>query len=133
MTDPSENIEPSPPEKTEEHVRHFDDNELKDKLRTLPRSVVGNVVEKALLLRELFFDESTPLWIKGTIAGTILYLVSPLDACADFLPGVGYLDDIALLGLAIANFEGLISDEIRERVRRRMSYEPLPEPSEETD
>lgn len=36
-----------------------------------------------------------------SLVGAILYLLSPLDLCPDFIPVVGYLDDATVFGLAI--------------------------------
>jgi uncharacterized membrane protein YkvA (DUF1232 family) len=54
-------------------------------------------------------------WIKGEykdvpwetivwIIGAIIYFVNPFDLIPDFIPGVGYLDDAVVIGLAIASF-----------------------------
>lgn len=36
-----------------------------------------------------------------SLVGAILYLLSPLDLCPDFIPVAGYLDDATVFGLAI--------------------------------
>jgi uncharacterized membrane protein YkvA (DUF1232 family) len=38
-------------------------------------------------------------WI---ILGTLVYLLSPFDIAPDFLPGVGQIDDIAIVTLLVA-------------------------------
>lgn len=35
-----------------------------------------------------------------TIVGAILYFINPLDLIPDFIPGIGLIDDIAILGWA---------------------------------
>ena len=45
---------------------------------------------------------------KLIIAGTLAYVVLPIDVIPDFLPVVGWLDDIFVLGLATSS----LSDEI---------------------
>jgi len=131
MEDPNQTISSCIPPSNEEHAKHYRDEDFWAKVRTLPRDVVGQVLEKALLLRELLFAPGTPLWIRGTIISTILYLISPVDACPDFLPGVGYLDDIALLGLVVANLDGMITEDIRQRVRRQLGSDPATTAREE--
>jgi uncharacterized membrane protein YkvA (DUF1232 family) len=46
----------------------------------------------------------TPLYAKIFVAGVVAYLFSPIDLIPDFIPVIGYLDDMILvpLGLAIA-------------------------------
>ncbi len=36
------------------------------------------------------------------IVATVVYFLSPIDAIMDFIPGVGYLDDAALLGWCLS-------------------------------
>ncbi|RQP07659.1 MAG: DUF1232 domain-containing protein [Chryseobacterium sp.] len=38
----------------------------------------------------------------ATIGGAILYVVSPIDAIPDFLPLIGWTDDIAVVGFVVA-------------------------------
>lgn len=42
------------------------------------------------------------------IGGAVLYVISPVDAIPDFLPIIGWTDDIAVIGLALK----MVSDEI---------------------
>ncbi|MBD2101455.1 YkvA family protein [Leptolyngbya sp. FACHB-261] len=57
-------------------------------------------------------NPKTRLWF---IAGTLLYLVSPLDFLPDIFPIVGQLDDVALLGLLATEVTTLILDSYRNR------------------
>ncbi len=52
-------------------------------------------------------------WIKGKykdvplgsiigIIGALIYFLSPIDAIPDFIPVIGYLDDVFVIGLVIA-------------------------------
>ena len=43
----------------------------------------------------------TPWDTIAAIAGAIIYFVSPIDVIPDFIPVVGYLDDAAIIGLAL--------------------------------
>ncbi len=124
MEGPKQTIGSCIPPSTEEHLKHYRDEDFWAKVRTLPRDVVGQVLEKALLLRELLFAAEIPLWGRLTALSTILYLISPVDACPDFLPGVGYLDDIALLGLVLAQLDGMVTEDIRRRVRKKVKRMP---------
>jgi len=40
-------------------------------------------------------------WSVSVVVGTILYVVSPLDAIPDLVPVLGWLDDVTIVGYAI--------------------------------
>lgn len=47
-------------------------------------------------------DPRTPWYAKLLVAAVVAYAVSPIDLIPDFVPVLGYLDDIVLLPLGIA-------------------------------
>jgi uncharacterized membrane protein YkvA (DUF1232 family) len=55
------------------------------------------------------FDRDTPSHVKGVLFGALAYFVLPTDAIPDVLPVLGFTDDAAMLGTAIA----LVADHIR--------------------
>lgn len=47
-------------------------------------------------------DPRTPLYARLLVAGIIAYALSPIDLIPDFIPVIGYLDDLLLpLGIAV--------------------------------
>ena len=42
-----------------------------------------------------------PAWLKLGTALIVLYVISPIDLIPDFIPGIGLLDDVVLVPLAI--------------------------------
>jgi uncharacterized membrane protein YkvA (DUF1232 family) len=53
------------------------------------------------LLYRLFKDPRAPLAEKALLAGTIVYIVSPLDFIPDLFPFVGQVDDLYLAALVV--------------------------------
>jgi uncharacterized membrane protein YkvA (DUF1232 family) len=51
-------------------------------------------------------------WIIG---GTLIYLLSPFDIAPDFLPIVGEIDDLALVGLLVSEISQLVMDKYKSR------------------
>ena len=61
--------------------------------------------------------KEAPWYAKLLVFATIAYALSPIDLVPDFIPLLGYLDDIILLPLLIAITIKLIPKEIFEQCR----------------
>ena len=128
------NDPPRPPEEdVAGYAEHYSEDAFWQKLQSLPRSALGTVLEKAHLCRELLLDGNTPLWVRGTLLGALGYLILPIDLVPDFVPGVGLLDDLALLGMILANLDTLVTEEIRRRARQRLPKKLRPRPEFQED
>jgi uncharacterized membrane protein YkvA (DUF1232 family) len=68
----------------------------------LVRRVAGlSLRRKARLAWRLLTDRRVPLLAKAVLPAVVLYLAMPLDIVPDFIPVVGYLDDVlVILGAA---------------------------------
>jgi uncharacterized membrane protein YkvA (DUF1232 family) len=64
------------------------------------------------------FDPATPLKVKGTLLAALAYFVMPLDVIPDFLLGLGFTDDLAVLVTAFTMVKGHISDAHRDLARQ---------------
>lgn len=63
-------------------------------------------------------DKETPLLAKIFAGLTVAYALSPIDLAPDFIPVLGYLDDIILLPLLVALTIRFIPKEILEKHRK---------------
>lgn len=84
-----------------------------------------NLKEKAKQLKidipALFLSlksKETPVLAKIVAGITVAYALSPIDLIPDFIPVLGYLDDVVILPALIALTIKLIPDEIFEQFRR---------------
>ncbi len=64
--------------------------------------------------------KDTPWYAKGAILFTLGYALSPIDLIPDFIPVLGYLDDLILLPLMIAGCIRLIPDAVIDECRRKI-------------
>jgi uncharacterized membrane protein YkvA (DUF1232 family) len=53
------------------------------------------------LLVSLLRDDRVSKMDKAILAGTIIYVVSPIDVIPDFIPFIGQVDDVYLLAISI--------------------------------
>ncbi len=60
-------------------------------------------------------DKDTPILAKIFAGITVVYALSPIDLIPDFIPVLGYLDDVILLPVFIALTIKLIPKEVWER------------------
>ncbi len=64
-------------------------------------------------------DPRTPWYAKLLVAAVVAYAFSPIDLIPDFIPVLGFLDDLVLLPLGIALAVRLIPPAVLEDCRRR--------------
>lgn len=62
-------------------------------------------------------DKDTPIPAKILAAVTVAYALSPIDLIPDFIPILGYLDDVILLPALVALTVKLIPPEVFEKCR----------------
>jgi uncharacterized membrane protein YkvA (DUF1232 family) len=67
--------------------------------------VISGIIQNARLAWRLFRDGRTPTAVKLLIPGlAVAYLLLPIDVLPDFLPGLGQLDDLAIIALGLKLF-----------------------------
>ena len=68
-------------------------------------------------------DPRTPWYAKWLAVGVVAYALSPIDLIPDFIPVLGYLDDLVLIPLGVALVRRLIPAAVLEECRRRVDEE----------
>lgn len=68
-------------------------------------------------------DPRVPWYAKVVAAAVVAYAFSPIDLVPDFIPVLGYLDDLVLVPLGIALALKMIPHEVLERCRERARAE----------
>jgi uncharacterized membrane protein YkvA (DUF1232 family) len=64
-------------------------------------------------------DPETPWYARALGILVVGYAISPIDLIPDFIPVLGYLDDLILLPLGLSLLRRLIPETIMERARQR--------------
>lgn len=65
-------------------------------------------------------DRRTPLKARGTLLAALAYFVMPADMIPDFIVGLGFTDDVAVLTAALAAIRGNIKPAHREMAREAL-------------
>jgi len=76
------------------------------------------------ILQVVYKDERTPLKAKILIWITLGYLFSPIDFIPDFIPVIGYLDDLIIVPLLIVLTIKIIPKIVWDDASRRVNTEP---------
>jgi len=99
--------------------KSFSEPKLWRKLNEVARKVGIKVVYPVVLLYYLFKSKEVPLYAKSMIAGALAYFIMPFDGLPDFLPIIGYTDDLSLLAATVHQLLKHISHEILEQTRNK--------------
>jgi uncharacterized membrane protein YkvA (DUF1232 family) len=73
-------------------------------------------------------DPVTPSRVKGVLVAALAYFVSPIDLIPDFIVGIGFTDDAAVLAMAIGLVSRHMQPQHYERARAALGLPPRDEP-----
>lgn len=99
---------------------------------------LGGLVQQIRLGWRLFNDGRVPGWVKLIPVAGLLYFLSPIDLIPEFaLPGLGEVDDVVLLLLALKMLvdlspPGIVREHLDELFGRHTSTPSAANPSPET-
>lgn len=72
-----------------------------ERLKAVARETAQFVPDVARLFRDVAQDPRVPKRVKYEVAAAGTYLLLPFDVIPDFIPGLGQLDDVAIIGWAV--------------------------------
>lgn len=72
------------------------------------------------LVYRLMVDGEVPFYLKLLPVAALAYIISPVDLAPDVLPGLGQLDDLTVLLLALRFFVGFVPTHIVEEHRQKI-------------
>lgn len=75
----------------------FTESSLLRKIRKVFKLAGKGLTEKIFLLYNLLKDENVPKNVKLIIASGLSYFILPFDTIPDFLVGLGFSDDLAVI------------------------------------
>ena len=91
--------------------------ELKEKTKNIETDIYA--------LYKAYRDPRVPWYVKLIILFLLGYFISPIDIIPDFIPVVGYIDDILIISLTIYLIIKLIPSEVFEDCRNKAICEPI--------
>jgi uncharacterized membrane protein YkvA (DUF1232 family) len=115
-----DNVRPLTEAELEAHQQHYSEESFWSKLTGYAKTAGSKVVEKALTLYYTAASPNTPLWAKTLIFSALGYFIFPIDAIPDFLPVVGYSDDLLTLAGAVTAVTAHLSPEHTQKAKEAM-------------
>ena len=88
---------------------------VKDKLKERAKQLKTDVPAVFLALK----DKRTPWYAKVIAAIVVVYALSPIDLIPDFIPVLGYLDDLVILPALVAWCVKCIPNDVFDECRSR--------------
>jgi uncharacterized membrane protein YkvA (DUF1232 family) len=84
----------------------------------LAREAAGFLPDVVRLFKDVGKDPRVPRGAKIRVGAALAYILSPIDLVPDWLPGIGALDDLAIVALAARELlDGAGEDVVREHWR----------------
>ena len=98
---------------------------LMARLKTKAKSLKTDIYALYLAFR----DPQTPWYAKAVAGLTLAMALSPIDLIPDFIPVLGYLDDLIIVPLGISLSVKLIPQDVMTRCREQASTQMAEDPS----
>ncbi|MBQ9528288.1 MAG: DUF1232 domain-containing protein [Fretibacterium sp.] len=101
-------------------AKEFSEEGFWDKITSVLKKAGSEIIYKALQLFYATQNPACPLAIKGTIYAALGYFILPIDLIPDFIPVVGFSDDLLAIGAAIGMAHLYIDDNVIQLAQNKM-------------
>lgn len=108
------------PKNIERYESHYSEPKLLRKLTSVARWAGEKVVYTVLLLYYVLRSDAVSIADKSKIYGALGYFILPADLMLDFIPMLGYTDDLAALMWVLHTVMKNITPEVKEKARTRL-------------
>lgn len=100
-----------------QYERHYDEDSFWKKLKHVASNVGSKVLYPALQLYFLLQAKDVPMKAKTLIVGALGYLILPTDLVPDFIPALGFTDDMTALMVALRTLNKYLTPDINARAK----------------
>lgn len=102
------------------HGKYYSNDKLWEKIRKFSKRAGSSVIYAVLLLYFTLQKPEIPLKVKATIAGALGYFILPIDLIPDVALGVGYIDDLSLVMVALVQVAMYIDEDIKNQAKDKL-------------
>lgn len=104
----------------EKYSENYSEESFWDKITSTVKKAGAGLIYKALQLFYATQNPNCPIAVKTAIFGALGYFILPLDLIPDFIPGVGFGDDLAAITAAIAMAHLYIDENVIMKAKNQM-------------
>ena len=109
------------PKELEKYQENYSESGLQHKIKSVARWAGAKVTYAVLLLYYVLQSPTISKADKSKIYGALGYFILPTDLVVDFLPLVGYSDDLAALMIALHAVATNITPEIKAQAKAKLT------------
>ena len=99
------------------YQNNYSDESFWDKMEGVLKSAGLPLIYKAFQLYYVMKRPDCPIHIKAAIVATLGYFISPIDLIPDFVPFVGFSDDLGAIVAALVMAQMYVNDEVKRQAR----------------
>ena len=108
------------PQDLEKYQEHYSESGLFSKISKVCKKAGIKAIYYVLLLYYVVTGENTSLKDKGIILGALGYFILPFDLIHDWVPFIGFTDDIAALVACLHTIKANITPEVKKKARTKL-------------
>lgn len=99
----------------------FSESSFWSKIKNMVGNAGREVLTKALELFYAYKDGNLSYAEKAAVIGALGYLILPVDAIPDYIPVLGFTDDLTALKWAYSKVSGAITASIKSKARQKVN------------
>lgn len=108
------------PDNISQYQKHYSEKGLFAKISKVCRKAGLKGIYYMLLLFYVLKDDKTSLEHKAMILGALGYFILPIDMLPDFIPVIGFSDDIAAIIACVKTVKANITPEIKKKAIQKL-------------
>lgn len=101
------------------YLKYYNESAFKKKLLKLSGKLSSQLLTYVIVLYTLIKDKNIPNKTRLIFIAALGYFILPTDLVADFLPVLGFTDDLAFLTYAIGTASTYITPELLEKAKEK--------------
>lgn len=102
-----------------QYEQHYGDDDFWKKVKHVAALVGAKVLYPALQLYYVLQSKDVPVKAKTLIIGALGYLILPADLVPDFIPALGFTDDLTALMVALRSVNKHLTPEINAHAKEQ--------------